>query len=259
MQSDKSSAAAVTNEIARDPALASKILKAANSAYYGFSKQISNLHRAVALLGFTMVRSLALSMGVLNCLPVGSRASGFSPEGLWSHSLAVAMAMRELGERLKLGDEKGYHFTVGLLHDIGQIVLDQFFSSSYEDALQEAGGTDEIELHDVERRIFGFDHGEVGAMLLSRWRFPEAIHRPIAVHHQRETTEGKLAPHADMLRVANAISSEVGLGEEGYPRPPETLSGDLELLKVKEDDLIEITALLERSRTEIKSFYGAIQ
>jgi HD-like signal output (HDOD) protein len=86
IESDKSNVADIADAISRDPALTSKILKVANSAYYGFSQGISSLEKAVSLLGFNMVQSLALSIGVLRSLPAGKISTHFSQKGLWIHS-----------------------------------------------------------------------------------------------------------------------------------------------------------------------------
>ncbi|MCK4816687.1 HDOD domain-containing protein, partial [bacterium] len=186
MDGSKSNAADVTEAISRDPSLTSKILKVSNSAYYGFPQGISSLERAVALLGFNMIKSLALSMGVLSSLPSGSKFPHFSQEGLWIHSLAVATAMKELGQRFGAGDDRDYLFIIGLLHDIGKVVLDQFFGELFQQALEEAQNLEKARLYMAERKVIGFDHGEVGAMLLKRWMFPDMIVNPIAVHHQTE-------------------------------------------------------------------------
>ena len=90
MEDEMVSTSHVADVIGSDPALTSKILKAANSAYYGFPQEIDTLGRTVALPGFNMVGSLALSIGIMHSLPSGIRSSHFSEEGLWTHSLAVA-------------------------------------------------------------------------------------------------------------------------------------------------------------------------
>ena len=140
MDGSRSNATQVTETISRDPALTSKLLKAANSAYYGFPQEITDLERAVALLGFNMVKSLALSVGVFQTLGSGKNTPCFSMEGLWIHSLSVATVIRELAKRLGKEDEKAHLFVVGLLHDIGKVVLDQFFNELFQQALEVANG-----------------------------------------------------------------------------------------------------------------------
>ncbi|MEA1936352.1 MAG: HDOD domain-containing protein [Thermodesulfobacteriota bacterium] len=258
VESDKSSASDITSVISRDPALTSKILKVANSAYYGFQQKVLDLNRAVALLGSNMVRSLALSIKVVHSLPSGKKSPHFSREGLWIHSLAVATAMQELGKRFGKGDNKGHLFIIGLLHDIGKIVLDQFFSELFQQALEETRNLGKAELYMAERRTIGFDHGEVGAMLLTRWKFPDMIINPIAAHHQTEIPEETGVNDVAMLRIANILPQELGLGEEGNPVPPEINEADLEILGMKEKELEDMRAYLNSVKDGIYDLFSAM-
>ena len=258
MESGRSSAADVTKAISQDPALASRILRVSNSAYYGFSRKIAGLERAVALLGFNMVKSLALSIGVIRGLPSGKGSQPFSREGLWVHSLAVATAMKELGAKLGRRDADGYLFIIGLLHDIGKVVLDQFFNELFRRALEEAGGPDGVELYVAERRVIGFDHGEVGGMLLTRWNFPGEIVAPISAHHLDEIPEGTSAADVAMLRIADILPRELGLGGGDGVAPARVRREDIELLELGEKDLLEVKEKLRGFEDEIHAFSSAI-
>ncbi|MBE9581546.1 MAG: HDOD domain-containing protein, partial [Proteobacteria bacterium] len=258
MDGSKSNAADVTEAISHDPSLTSKILKVSNSAYYGFPQGISNLERAVALLGFNMIKSLALSMGVLSSLPSGSKFPHFSQEGLWIHSLAVATAMKELGQRFGAGDDRDYLFIIGLLHDIGKVVLDQFFGELFQQALEEAQNLEKARLYMAERKVIGFDHGEVGAMLLKRWMFPDMIVNPIAIHHQTEIPEGTNSADTAMLRIADALPQELGLGDEGNPTVSEIHEADLQVLEMKEKDLEDMKEYLHGAKDGIYAFFSAM-
>ena len=258
MESGRSSAADVTKAISQDPALASRILRVSNSAYYGFSRRIASLERAVALLGFNMVKSLALSIGVIRGLPSGKGSPSFSREGLWVHSLAVATAMKELGGRLGKRDADGYLFIVGLLHDIGKVVLDQFFSELFRQALEEARDPGGMGLHVAERRVIGFDHGEVGGMLLTRWNFPRKIVAPISAHHLDEVPEGTSATDVAMLRIADVLPRELGLGESDDVALTGVRQDDIELLELGERDLLGLEEKLRGIEDEIHAFSSAI-
>jgi putative nucleotidyltransferase with HDIG domain len=258
MESSRSDASDIAEAVSHDPALTSKILKVANSAYYGFSQEISTLQRAVPLLGFNMVRSLALSIGVMNSLPASKSSSDFSIDGLWIHSLAVATAIRELSTRLGKQDENESLFVIGLLHDIGKVVLNLFFSEKFANALEEAKESSRHELHMAERRIIGLDHGEVGGMLLTRWRFPEVIRNPIACHHHTELPEEVSPFDVAVLKIANAVSQEVGLGVEGNPVPPEIDDEDLEITGIDATILEDIKVYLRDAEETINELFSAM-
>ena len=258
MESDKTNAADISDLISRDPALASKILKVANSAYYGFSKGISSLEKAVPLLGFNMVRSLALSIGVLRSLPAGKKSTHFSQQDLWIHSLAAATVMKELGKRYRKADDREYLFIIGLLHDIGKIVLNHFFGELFHRALKEFHNLGNIELHQAETREIGVDHGEVGAMLLTRWKFPDKICNAIAVHHRSEIPKGTNYEDVAMLRIADVLAHELSLEEIENPMPPKIHNTDLKILEMDENQLGVIRDDLVDLKDGIYDFYRSM-
>ena len=258
LESDRSNAADIAQAISCDPALSAKILKVANSAYYGFSKEITSLESAISLLGLNMVRSLALSIGVLHVLPEGRNLPNFSHEGLWKHSLAAAMAARELLKRPGLGTGRDYLFMVGLLHDIGKTVLDQFFPDEFRTALEETERAGVGILHEAETRAIGLDHGQIGAMLLERWQFPEVISRAIQGHHQAGAGDEGTALDVAMLRVSDFAAYELGLGQSGNPAAPELGREDLGRLGLDSAALAGLIGDWGWVEEAVVTFYTAI-
>lgn len=261
MESEKSSNTNIADTISSDPALTSKILKVANSAYYGFSQKISSLERAVTLLGYNMVKSLAMSIGVIDSLPTGKSSGNFSHEGLWVHGLAVATIMQKLGQKPGQGKDKDNeeYFIVGLLHDIGKFVLDLFFSELFHQALEIAHSRENMALYEAECKTVGFDHGEVGSILLTRWRFPESITIPIAFHHQKVLTENAYARDVAMLRIADTLPRELSMGGSGNPATPEIREPDLKTLLMTEQDLEDMRSYLEDSEDRIRALFSAMR
>lgn len=206
----------LTELISQDPALTAKVLKVANSAYYGFAQEIDTLDRAVAVLGLNMIKSLTLSVGVVAVLPKEQESELLSHAGLWLHSVAAAAVIRELGRRLGLAQEEDHLFVVGLLHDVGKIVLLHFFFDLYQQALRETQERQDLPLFMAERRVIGLDHGDVGAMLLSRWKFPQVV-QPIMAHHHHDVSVEADPRDTTMLRMANLLPQLVGLGRDGNP------------------------------------------
>lgn len=257
MEDKKSSAADITAIISNDPALVSKIMKVANSAYYGFPQQISDLERAVPLLGFNMVRSLALSLGVVNTLPDTGNSKYFSQQGLWFHSLAVATIMKEMGGFLGQ-QQAGYQFIIGLLHDIGKLVFDQFFHEAFQEVLTTANAGEPRKLHEVEKEMIGIDHNEVSAMLLKRWKFPSEIINPIFdLHHDKPGAETSHFDRA-LLKVANSIAQEMKFGLEGNSTSNPVSEGDIAILMITPKKLDEIREKIEQKRDGITAFLNAL-
>ena len=258
MERDGANASDIAGIISTDPALSSKILKVANSAYYGFSQEILSLKLAMPLLGRNMVKSLALSIGVIQSLPSDRKSPNFSNKGLWVHGLAVATLMQELGKRFGNGGSTEHFFITGLLHDIGEVVLNQHFNEIFQEALAEVQNEGVAGLDIAERRLIGFDHGEIGAILLTRWKFPEVISSSIAIHHQIGAPEGTDGRDVAMLRVANALPQEIGLGQDGNPAPPAISMQDLKVLEIGENEIEEMRAYLVGVRDEIYALFDAM-
>ena len=258
MENEESSAADLTEVISKDPALTSKILKVANSAYYGFSQQISRVEHAVALLGLNMVKSLALSIGIIQTFPSGRTSPYFSLEGLWLHSLSVATVIEELGKRLGEKNADESLFVVGLLHDIGKIVLDQFFNELFQQVLEKANTQDGIKLHIAEQEMIGIDHCEVAGILLKRWRFPHRITNAVTYHHHKEISEETDPVDTAMLRISNIIAQELGMGKEGNIAVNEIRESDLALLKMSMKEFDDLKAYCHGKENEIESLFRAM-
>jgi len=254
----KADAQDIREAISHDAALTAKILKVANSAYYGFPQEISDLEHAVALLGFKMVKSLAISVGVLKNIPNGTGTAHFSREGLWIHSLAVGTGMKMMGERYGDGEKRESLFIVGLLHDIGKIVLDQFFPDHFARTLENICTGKGMFLYQGERESIGLDHGEIGGMLLERWKFPKTIRQPIAFHHQEGVPEEVNRFDVSMLRVADTLAQELALGDSGNPFPPPVDEAALDRLGVDAAAYEDLKKKLEEAREGIIVFFEVI-
>ena len=164
--------------IEHDQALTSKILRLANSAFFGQSRQVATIPRAVVLLGFSTVRNLALSVKVWEAL--GNGVARVHLEELWAHAVAVAVATRSLTAQLRAGDPDEA-FTAGLLHDVGRLVIALRFREHYWQAVGGAGERGPVET--LEAATFGVDHAEVGGWMLEAWSLPSGIVEAVRLHH----------------------------------------------------------------------------
>jgi putative nucleotidyltransferase with HDIG domain len=164
--------------IEKDQALTGKMLRLANSAFFGQSRRVATIPRAVVLLGFSTVRNLALGVKVWDAL--GTGISRPRLEELWTHSVAVAAAAKMVSARLRVGDPDET-FTAGLLHDVGRLVLAMRFRDDYWKAVGGPAEADGIEV--MEREHFGVDHAEVGGWMLEAWALPPGIVEAVRLHH----------------------------------------------------------------------------
>jgi putative nucleotidyltransferase with HDIG domain len=193
--------------IEKDQALTGKMLRLANSAFFGQSRAVATIPRAVILLGFSTVRNLALGVKVWDAF--GSGVSKPVLEELWGHSVEVAMIAKELAARLHGGDPDEA-FTAGLLHDVGRLVLALRFKDDYWKAV---GGVAESDVVDErEREAFGVDHAEVGGWMLEAWALPAAIVEGVRTHHEvaaRPASAGPLALADRLVAWTNLATGEL--------------------------------------------------
>jgi putative nucleotidyltransferase with HDIG domain len=190
LESPSGSTHGVARIIARDPAVVAKILRVANSGYFGFPRPIADLHEAVVLLGTDTVQALVLAAQIYARLAT----TGLDLEPLWSHSVAVSGLAREIALRAG-GDRHTANFSGvgGLLHDLGQVILMCSAPERYLSLLRDAAG-EETELLCREHEHFGLGHPEVGAYLLALWGLPLSVQDAVAHHHGWPDTTPRQPP-----------------------------------------------------------------
>jgi putative nucleotidyltransferase with HDIG domain len=166
--------------VARDQALAARLLRLANSALFAIRGKVTSIAQAVTLLGFTRVRDIVLGLSVWGALDAKDAASKRYRKTMWSHTVTVAAAAKVLAERT--GSDGSEAFTVGLLHDIGKLVLGLRLGASYWALLDEAAERN-VGTAEVEEEAFGCHHGTVGGWLLQLWHLPPTLVDAVARHH----------------------------------------------------------------------------
>ena len=182
----QTSARDVSRLISTDQALTAKILKLANSAFYGFPREIATVNHAVVVLGFETVKSLGLSVSVLERFASGGNSSNFDRQKFWEHCIACGVAARLLAGKLRYRIQ-GEAFAAGILHDIGKLVLSQYFVEEFTE-IMEVMRREDIYIGEAEERVLGVSHAEVDSWLAERWNLPDQLVETIAFHH----TPGRL-------------------------------------------------------------------
>jgi two-component system cell cycle response regulator len=168
-QSEDTTIAQFAHVLKADPALASRLVKFANSTCGGGVRPVVSIRDAVRVLGFAVVRQLCLGFSVLNANRSGGCA-GFDYARYWSRSLATALSAQSLCLRVRvLAPEES--FTCGLLADIGSLAIASLYPERFSEVL--ASGVAGPDRSVVEREAFGADHLEFGAALLEDWRLPK--------------------------------------------------------------------------------------
>lgn len=190
--------------ITQDPALVVRMLKIANSAYYGLSKEVETISRAVSVLGTNKIRDLVLSTSASEAFD-GIPNDLISMQDFWHHSLYCGLLAQILSKKSKKTNSESI-FIAGLLHDIGQLLMfNQLPQKSHEAILLLMEGTEELETFEAERHVFGFDHMQVGAALMKSWKLAPVLEECIEFHHEPQSAKIFQAEVA-MINIANAVA-----------------------------------------------------
>jgi putative nucleotidyltransferase with HDIG domain len=209
----------ITDVIKYDPALTANVLKAANSAYLGFSKPVESLEDAAFRLGSKWIYQIAVSSLIYSNVKKPAPGYEQSAEDVWRHSVGVAVGAEAIARHVNPTDS-GNVFTAGLLHDIGKIALEEFVETSFE-KMQNLVDNNNMTFEEAEIEVLGVDHAEIGAMIAEHWHFPEAIIECIRWHHRPDTSPDP-TPAVDMVHVADALClmQGIGLGRDGLQYHP---------------------------------------
>lgn len=166
--------------IEKDAGVTMEILKVVNSAYYGFTQEITAVAHAVTLLGFSELRNIILSCALKPML------TSTNSKIIWEHSIKTAVAAEIISKNLGRTDADEC-FSLGILHDVGKIIFDLYDRKKYEEVLKLVNyGAD---VFAAEKMIFGFDHCEAGEELARRWKLPHLITEAIKYHHNPHYSE----------------------------------------------------------------------
>jgi putative nucleotidyltransferase with HDIG domain len=244
-----SNATHLTELISMDQSLTVKALKLANSAYYGFPREIVTVTEAVVVLGFLTVRNLILTSALYNIFVNDSGAdSEFDKKKFWKHSIATAFCARLIVAATGTGHsqaEEEEAFTAGLLHDIGKVFLDLYAHNDFAGVIRESrkGKVNEM-FFQTEKRLLGVDHAELGALMIEKWNLPENFIEPIRHHHNpKDAKEGRHL--TNILHIADIISKLSIANYDGSSMLKAIDEDALKSLKLNEENIITLLKNLE--------------
>ncbi|MDA1002183.1 MAG: HDOD domain-containing protein [Chloroflexi bacterium] len=176
---DRFSAQDLATLVAQDSAITARLLRLANSAYYGFSRNIGTVRDAVVLVGLRAVRAVVLVACVMDPGALAPRRTSVDTRANWRFSVSVGVLAELLAREEGLEAEAA--FTAGVLHNIGIVALDQYRPESLRAAMHRAR-TQGRPLHELEREVFGFTDADLGGALAERWGFPVDLVAAIRDH-----------------------------------------------------------------------------
>ncbi len=247
---ETSSAKDLSRCIKEDMSLTARILRIVNSAYYGFSRTIGNIEHAIVILGFNEVVNIAMALILTRQYP-GGRNTLLDKEQFWMHSVCTGYMARTLSKQVRSISAEDA-FVAGLLHDIGKVVLDQFFPEELEQALQYAR-ENKVSLRQASLKLLDIDHTEVGTRVAEHWELPLTLVQAIQYHHDPEhAPEDRLMPY--VAHVANGMVHNKKVGDSGNPVPDSISQVALEKLHLADTSLDDVWEAAKLDDVDLKIF-----
>lgn len=238
IQDDFASLSVLEETISRDQGFVTRLLRIANSPYYGQDRKIEDIKQALLLIGFETIKSLVIATALRDL----HRKFGVFEQRLWEHSLGVGLCASLLAmiTRMAKPDEA---LVCGLIHDVGKTIMNNSMPEIYPqlyDKLYENRGT----IKDLESETFGFDHTIIGSLISKKWKLPEKLEMVITYHHTYPFPDYEDIAYADIcniVRVADQICNSLGIGL----KKPLELPVDYESLDLSEDAYTELVGLFK--------------
>jgi putative nucleotidyltransferase with HDIG domain len=208
IKNPKTSMEQIAAVIAKDQVLAARVIRLVNSAFYGLPKRMSAVSQAILVLGLNTVNNILMSVSIVNVFRTDT-ASDFDHEAFWEHAFGCACIARGIAKQINFAEPEDC-FTAGLVHDIGRLVLEQYFHQEFMKALKQSRSR-KTPLLDEEIAVFGAGHDEVGALLCEKWNLPAQIISALRYHHQPSDPESgaltRIIAHAAQLTQAAGIGN----------------------------------------------------
>lgn len=195
----QSSAKDLAAALTADPSLTARVLRLANSAYYGLSRRIADVSFAVTVVGFPTVRAMA----AVHASGLFEPGEHTVPDGYWEHSVATASICSVLAPRV--GVRPNHAFPMGLLHDLGSALLFRADPDRFEQVHAQARGGKSLRA--AEKAAFGLAHDEAAGRVFSAWRFPDGFIEAVADHHAHPATLTE--PESLLLVAAESVAGRL--------------------------------------------------
>jgi HD-like signal output (HDOD) protein len=239
LENPKTSAEEIGKAITTDQALAAKVLKLVNSAFYGFQEKISTITHAVVILGFSTVKNIVLTAAIFDVFsPQKNKFTEFDMKRFWLHSIGCGAASKALARRIGFKEHEEC-FIAGLIHDIGKIILCHNFPSEFEKAFNHAS-TNKCLFYESEKCTIGITHDQIGEIIGKRWNLPKNLRNAMRYHHEPDP-DVLYYTMTGIVHTADILVRAMNIGNGGDNRIPlisEAVWNDLGFNKIDLESLL---------------------
>ncbi|HAS17163.1 MAG: hypothetical protein A2Y48_02430 [Nitrospirae bacterium RIFCSPLOW2_12_42_9] len=240
-------AAKLQDVISADQALSTKILKMANSPFYGIPRAIRTLSSAIMILGYKTIRNLVFA----DAMKSMNKRFGLTEIMMWEHSLGASIASLLIAKEIRFPDPEEA-FLAGLLHDIGKQIMNNYDSQKYMQVMERTYNED-VTYYFAEKEIFGFSHPEAGAHVVKKWKLSEELEKAIRYHHDGFQVLIKDNPFylgklPIIVNLADLICIKSGIGRKNkYPELNISESEAAALLRITEGTISGLTDKIQKN------------
>jgi HD-like signal output (HDOD) protein len=250
----RSSMKDISDIIIDDPGLTSRLLQLVNSAFYGFPSKIDTVSRALSIVGTQQIRDLALATSIMSLFK-GIPEDIVSMESFWRHSVACGLAAKILAtyRRCEMNVER--FFAAGIIHDIGRLIIYKKIPETAREMILRCKANREL-LYLVEKEVIGFNHSDLGSVLVRFWNLPPSLEEVVAYHHSPQ--EARRYPiETSVVHVADIIAHAMQMGNSGEQYIPSLDEKALELIGIPSSVLSPTLDKLEREvKDVVQSLFG---
>jgi HD-like signal output (HDOD) protein len=198
--------------VKKDPDLTARLLKLANSSFYGFPKGVETVGEGLSLIGIEQMKQLLTGSTVIEYFQT-IPADIVNMRSFWEHSIATGIAAKVIAILRRAPDPELY-FVLGLIHDIGRLVFYLKLPDESAKLFELYNKNPEQSLLSLEQSLFGFHHGELAGELLQRWEFPDSLIQAVKYHHEPPRANLHFTDAA-VVNIADFVVHALDIGNSG--------------------------------------------
>ena len=241
------------NILEADPVLTARLLKIANSVFYGFETKVESIKHALEIIGSEQLTNLVLSATVSDNFRMIPKDL-LDMEAFWKHSLACGIGAKLLAEMKNTSDADSYYLA-GLLHDIGSLIIYSQLPKKAVETIAYSRDTGDY-LYHAEGKIIGFDHAAMGGALFKDWQLPPKVVEGVKYHHTPQQAK-QFPEFCASIHIAEVAACNTRFGRYEEPQKRTFAPGILEKVNVSEKEVENIQSQLEGSVDEtFQLFFG---
>ncbi len=241
----------VADEISKDQAMTTNILKLANSAYFSKGKEITSVDRAIVTLGLREVKDIIMVIVTKPVLDKPIAGYDLAKGDLWKQGLVVAALSKKLALARKRKDISDIVFTGGILHNVGKVVISLYVHTAFKEIMS-AVENNNISFDEAEKEVTGYNHHEVGEKILAKWNFPAVLKSIVRYYQNPAQAPDEHHYEVSTVHIANAVCLMAGIGVGSDGLYHQIAKSAMETVGVKDADMQRLYELVPETVKQVQ-------